>query len=483
MICATLARAVLVRDVLDDLAAPALAEVDVDVGQRDALGVQEALEDEVVLDRIDVGDAQAVGDEAAGRRAAARTDRNALLARVADEIPRDQEVPGVLHLLDHVDFVGEPALVLVDGVLQHPASRQLLQPRQPLREPLAHDVLEVVVEREARRHVEVRQVVDRARQVDVAALGDPHGVRQRVGEVLEDRRHLLAGLQVELVAVIVQPLGVVDRLAGADAQQDVVRLEVGVLQVVDVVGDDEREPEVPRDRLQPDVDRLLLVDPLVLHLEEEIVRPENVAIGGGGVERLLLLLGPDAGRDLPLQAAAQADQPVRVLGEQLLVDARLVVEALGVARRHQLDEVVVPLVGLGEQHQVVGRLAGRPALRAPVAGRDVDLAAEDRVDPALARLVVEDDRREHVAVLGDRHRRHLQLDRVVEQLLDAARAVEQRVLEWRCRWTKSVMPSRVANQSHPELSVCRILQMLRRSAICGELDGFTPTRSSTAASS
>ena len=94
MICATFSRPYLRGDVLDDLAAAALAEVDVDVGQRHALGVEEALEDQVVLDRIDVGDAQAVGDEAAGRRAAARPDRDALLARVADEIPDDQEVPG-----------------------------------------------------------------------------------------------------------------------------------------------------------------------------------------------------------------------------------------------------------------------------------------------------------------------------------------------------------------------------------------------------
>ena len=86
--------AVLAGHVVDHFAAPALAEVDVDVGQRDALGVEEALEDEVVLDRIDVGDLQAVGDEAAGRRAAARPDRDPLLARVADEVPDDQEVPG-----------------------------------------------------------------------------------------------------------------------------------------------------------------------------------------------------------------------------------------------------------------------------------------------------------------------------------------------------------------------------------------------------
>ena len=43
-------------------------------------------------------------------------------------------------------------------------------------------------------------------------------------------------------------------------------------------------------------------------------------------------------------------------------------------------------------------------------------------------MVVEDDRRKHVAVLGDRERRHLQLRRFVEQLVDAAGAVEQREL-------------------------------------------------------
>ncbi len=57
-------------------AAPA-AEIDVDVGQADALGVEEALEEKVIFDRVDVGDAQAVGQEAAGGRAAARADGDA----------------------------------------------------------------------------------------------------------------------------------------------------------------------------------------------------------------------------------------------------------------------------------------------------------------------------------------------------------------------------------------------------------------------
>ena len=86
-----------------------------------------------------------------------------------------------------------------------------------------------------------RQVVLPLRDRDVAALGDEQRVLQRVGMVLEDRRHLLGGLQEELIAGVAQALRVVDRLAGADAEQDVVRLVVALPQVVHVVGRDERQ--------------------------------------------------------------------------------------------------------------------------------------------------------------------------------------------------------------------------------------------------
>ena len=57
--------AVFCGDVVDHLAAAPLAEVDVDIGQRHALGVEEALEDQVVVQRVDVGDAQRPRDQAA----------------------------------------------------------------------------------------------------------------------------------------------------------------------------------------------------------------------------------------------------------------------------------------------------------------------------------------------------------------------------------------------------------------------------------
>ena len=66
-------------------------------------------------------------------------------------------------------------------------------------------------------------------------------------------------------------------------------------------------------------------------------------------------------------------------------------------------------------------------LRLAVVG-DVDLAAEDRLDALLLRLPDEVDRAGERAVVGERHRRHLELGRAGRERRDPARPVEDRVL-------------------------------------------------------
>ena len=97
----------------------------------------------------------------------------------------------------------------------------------------------------------------------------------------------------------------------------------------------------------------------------------------------------------------QADRQIRPLeccGEQVLIDARLVIEAFEVAGGDQLDEVAIALLVFAEQHQVVvavGIGAGLVALL-----RDVDFAADDGMDAVGLGRVVELDRAEEVAVIG-----------------------------------------------------------------------------------
>src|SRR5690606_28985543 len=53
--------------VLDDLLAPLVLEVDVDVRRLPALAADEALEEQIAVRRVDLGDAQAVADRGVRR--------------------------------------------------------------------------------------------------------------------------------------------------------------------------------------------------------------------------------------------------------------------------------------------------------------------------------------------------------------------------------------------------------------------------------
>ena len=98
---------VTVRDVVDHAVAAVDAEVDVEVRQRHALGIQEPLEQQVVRERIQVRDAERVRDERADARAATGPDRDRVVARPRDEVGHDQEVAFEAHLADHFDLASK----------------------------------------------------------------------------------------------------------------------------------------------------------------------------------------------------------------------------------------------------------------------------------------------------------------------------------------------------------------------------------------
>src|SRR3954447_14527521 len=102
-----LVAAVLALDVGNDFVAMGFAEVDVEVRHRYALRVEEALEQQVKRDRIEIGDRQRPGDDRAGARAAPRTDRNVVALRSFDEGGDDEEVTGKSHPGNDVELVVE----------------------------------------------------------------------------------------------------------------------------------------------------------------------------------------------------------------------------------------------------------------------------------------------------------------------------------------------------------------------------------------
>ena len=413
--------AVVLGHVADHLLAPIHAEVDVEVGHRHALGVQEALEQEVVLERIDVGDPHAVGDQAAGTRAAPGPDRDPDLLGVGDEVPDDQEVARELHVDDDLQLALESLAVQILVGLAAQGSEL----GEALLQALASDLADVLDLVDAVGELEVGQLGLAELELDVAHLRDPAGVLERLGVAREVAPHLVGGLDEELGAVVLEPLLVVDGPAHAHAHQDLVGVGLGPVDVVAVVGRYGRDPEVATELGEGRVDPLLRLHPVGLELEEVVPGPEDVLVLADRVAGPVHVARADQAGDVPAEARRQADQALAVLAQDLPVDPRIVIEAVEVAVADQALEVAVADLVLGQEHQVVVLAVG---LGRRVAVGDVGLAAEDRLDPVGLGRLVELDGAEHVAVVGHRHGLHPPLRDLRAQVRHPDGAVEQAVL-------------------------------------------------------
>ena len=379
-------------------------------------GLRKRSKKQVVLDRVDVGDAERVGDDRAGGRASPGADRDAVLLGVLDEVPDDQEVGRETHLPDHAEFELEP-LPGLGG------NRVAVAPAQALfRHPAEH-----LLGRRAVVGRVVRQQDLAERDLDLAALGDLEGHRYRLGPFREGGGHLVAVLEVELVRIEGHLRRVQGRLR-LDAEQGGVVLVVLAAQVMNVGGRHQRPADLAGDPGDPGVGLVLVVDPVLLNLHVDLLGAEYldqlVEVGTRVVRPVFDQPLDEAG----LEAAGQADDSLRVAVEEIHVDVGLAAvvaleEPFG-AERHQVAEAGVVL---GQKGQVVALVAGHLPDRVTVID-EVGLDAEDRLYVVLTTGLVHVESAVHHTVVGQAQRRHVELCRTGSHLLDVARSVEHRVL-------------------------------------------------------
>ena len=93
-----------VVDILDDLLAPLVLEIDVDIGRLVARVRDEALEQQVRAGGIDLGDAERIADGGIGGRAAPLVE-DVLLAGIADDVLDGEEKRRVFEPRDQLELV------------------------------------------------------------------------------------------------------------------------------------------------------------------------------------------------------------------------------------------------------------------------------------------------------------------------------------------------------------------------------------------
>ena len=223
--------AVALDDVVQHLVPPVVLEVQVDVGHLLALQVEEPLEDQAVLQRVHVGDAQAVEGHAGGG-AAPHAKEYVPAAHEVDDVPHHQEVVGELGVVDDLKLVAEPLLRL-------PARVGVAAP-----EPFLAQLGQVLVGVHAVGGGVAGQVGAVEVQLHAAHIGHQPGGLQGLPEVREELLHFLRTLDVVGVVLHPQPLFVLGGGAGLDADVNVLQARVGLTHVVGVVGDDQREFQI-----------------------------------------------------------------------------------------------------------------------------------------------------------------------------------------------------------------------------------------------
>ena len=129
------------------------------------------------------------------------------------------------------------------------------------------------------------------RQLEVAHLGDGEGGVAGLGQPGEHGPHLLSGLQVELFGIELQPVLVGLDLLLLDAEQHVMGPGVALFRVVDVVRCRDGDGEIPRGLDQHGVHPSLLGQAVILDLQVEAARIEQVPVPSDDVSSPAFLAG------------------------------------------------------------------------------------------------------------------------------------------------------------------------------------------------
>ena len=294
--------AVFAHDIVDDLRAALVAEIHVKVRHRNTLGIEKALEQEVIFHRVDIGDADAVGRKAPRPGAAPRPDGDAVGLGVMDEIVDDEVVFHIAHAADGGKLVFQPVPVFLRGIFAVVADKSL--PAQ------AAEVAFVIL---AVGGIEKRQPGVAEFKFDITPLGDFDGIFDGLGDVPEKLGHLLAAFYIEFVGGEFQRLLIIYGMAGLDAGEQELHPAILFFKVMGVIGGNQSHADLPGQTDEVGQDALLLLDAVVLQLDIVVFGAEQVTVPQCGLPRFFVFPGLQVPRDLPGEAGGKADEALVVV--------------------------------------------------------------------------------------------------------------------------------------------------------------------------
>ncbi len=140
-------------------------------------------------------------------------------------------------------------------------------------------------------------------------------------------------------------------------------------------------------------------------------------------------------RNFARKARRKADEPLMILLKQRVIDSRLVVKALGKAKRYHADKVPVACLVFTQKHKMVRSVDAAHFVKAR-SGGNVDLAADDGLDPLFFGRLIKIHTAVHHAVIRNGNGRLPQCFYALHQPLNPAGAVQKAVFRMQMQMCK-----------------------------------------------
>ena len=390
--------AVLVLDIVDHAVAVALTKINVKVGHGHPLGVQKSLEQQVVLQRVQIGDAQRVSHQRAGTRAPARAYRAAVVFGPVDEVTDDQEVAGESHVQDHIDLEVQARHVL--GAFFFAQLLVGVQVQQASIEPLVRGMAKVSVDRQAHAIDFRRRVVGQhgfaQLQLQVAALGDLNRVGQGRRNIGEQLAHLRLRLEILLARELAHAPGIAQNFAFRDAHARFVSLVIVAGQKLHRVCGHHRQFQSRSQLHCTEHMTLVIGTPGALHFQVKTVRKHTGQVQRAFHGTRLIALQQRLTHRTGLRAG-QRDQAFAEFLQPFKLDDGLVAHHVfcpGAGDQLRQIEVAAPV--LHQQQQ-----AGRRGARFFAGHFDPEVSTDQWLDALAAGLLVKLNRAKQIRQVGD----------------------------------------------------------------------------------
>ena len=233
--------AIFAIDVLDHLLAPLMLEIDVDIGRLLAFFRDEAVEQQCVLGRVDIGDAKAIAHRRIGRAAASLAqDRRIDPAGVIDDILDREEIARQIELADQRQLAferfahafGHAAGITPGGPLPCLRREKLLRVLS-----IGMDLLGIFI----------GQFVE----TEIAIVGQCTRCGDGMRPALEQPHHRFGRLEITFAIAMQQVTCRGDRGLVTDRGHHVLQRPPVRRGVVDVVGREDRQAVFARERIEP----------------------------------------------------------------------------------------------------------------------------------------------------------------------------------------------------------------------------------------